>query len=165
VTESKPSKSELKRQQQTLQRLGEQLIGLSDELLQGLTLNDRLLDAINDIRRMKSHEAIRRQKQYIGKLMRDVDPAPIQALLERLRADDRRQKRIFADAERWRDRLVHDGVEALEAFAIATGGSNPDLRTLLEALDQAKSDRVERDIRKRIFRATHAALVAQSRDG
>lgn len=165
MTESKPSKSELKRQQQTLQRLGEQLIGLSDELLQGLDLDERLLDAIDDIRRMKSNEAIRRQKQYLGKLMRDVDPAPIKALLDQLRAEDRRQKRLFANAERWRDRLVCDGIEALDAFADATGVLNPDLRTLLEELDQATSDRLERAIKKRIFRTAHAALVAQSRDG
>jgi len=165
VTESKPSKSELKRQQQALQRLGEQLIGLNDELLQGLALDERLLDAIDDIRRMRSHEAVRRQKQYLGKLMRDVDPAPIKALLDQLRADDRREKRLFANAERWRDRLICDGIEALDAFAVATGGSNPDLRILLEEFDQAKSDRLERDIKKRIFRAAHAALVAQSRDG
>ena len=56
-----------------LQELGEQLIGLQDDLLDSLALDERLCAAILEARRMKSHEALRRQKQYIGKLMRDVD--------------------------------------------------------------------------------------------
>lgn len=165
MTDSKPSKSERKRQQQALQRLGEQLIGLSEELMQGLTLDERLLDAINDVRRMKSREAVRRQKQYIGKLMRDVDPAPIQALLDQLRADERRQKRVFASAERWRDRLIHEKREALDSFVATTGASHPELAALLEKLSHVNNDRLESDIRKRIFRAIHTTLVAQPRDG
>ena len=100
MNETKPSKSERKRQQLELQALGEQLIGLDDELLDQLALGERLREAIDDVRQMTAHEALRRQKQYIGKLMRGVDPLPIKALLDRLRADDRRQRRIFANAGR-----------------------------------------------------------------
>ncbi len=148
-----------------LQNLGEQLIGLPDELLDSLSLEERLRDAIADSKRMKSHEAQRRQRQYIGKLMRDVDPEPINALLARLKADDRYKKRTFANAERWRDRLVRQGHEALRAFEAEIGRADTELAALLEELDRSASDRVETTIRRNIFRRVHETLAASSRDG
>ncbi len=165
MTDSKPSKSERKREQQSLQALGEQLIDLQDDLLDGLGLDERLHGAILDARRMKSHEAQRRQKQYIGKLMRDIDPAPVHALLDRLRADDRREKRIFVNAERWRDRLLRDGAAALPEFEAECGTHCPDLKSLLTDLDHTVSDRNERGIRRSIFRHIHDALAARPADG
>ena len=165
MTDSKPSKSERKRAQTVLQDLGERLIGLPDELLDSLSLEERLRDAIADSRRMKSHEAQRRQRQYIGKLMRDVDPEPINSLLARLKADDRHQKRIFTNAERWRDRLVRQGYEALQAFEAETGRTDAELAALVEEIDRSVSDRMETTIRRNIFRRVHETLAASSRDG
>ena len=165
MTDSKPSKSALKRQQRALQALGEQLIDLGDELLDGLLLPDRLRDAIDDARRMKSREALRRQKQFIGRLMRDVDPQPIEALFDRMRADDRREKRVFTNAERWRDRIVRDGRAGLDAFEADSGGRHPDIGELIDALDRAPTERIERGIRKQLFRKIHAVLVTGSPDG
>ena len=71
--------------QTALQDLGEQLIGLSDEQLAGLSLDERLNYAIQEARRMKSYEAKRRQKQYIGKLMRHIDPEPLLTEMAKLR--------------------------------------------------------------------------------
>ena len=165
MTDLKPSKSQKKRMQTALQDLGEQLIGLSDEQLASLALDERLNYAIQEARRMKSHEAKRRQKQYIGKLMRDIDQEPIHALLSSLQGDDRWQKRIFANAERWRDRIVREGHDALQAFATESGQDSAALATLLTDLRRATSDRSETTIRRNIFRHVHDALVAASRDG
>lgn len=151
--------------QTALQNLGEQLIGLSDEQLAGLLLDERLNSAIQEARRMKSHEAKRRQKQYIGKLMRDIDQAPIHALLSSLKNDNRLQKRIFANAERWRDRLVREKHDALQAFEAETGQASAALAALLADLQRATSDRSETTIRRNIFRNIHDVLVAASRDG
>lgn len=164
MTSSKPSKSEKKRQQQALQKLGEQLIPLDDALLDELPLGERLREAIDDVRKMKSHEAIRRQKQYIGRLMRDVNHEPIEALLDRLRADDRREKRVFANAERWRDRLLRERDAAVREFVSATGADSNALCTLLDELAQSVSDRDQRSLSRRLFRLIHAALVAPSED-
>ncbi|MFQ5608979.1 MAG: ribosome biogenesis factor YjgA [Woeseiaceae bacterium] len=165
MTRTKPSKTERKRRQQALQQLGEQLIELKDDALESLALEERLRDAIDDARKMKSREALRRHKQYIGKLMRDVDPEPIRALLSKLRADDRRQKRIFADAERWRDRMIGEGREALSEFEEVVGEPHEALRAFLDELAHAGSDRMERTIRRNIFRDLHDALAARTTDG
>ncbi len=165
MTDAKPSKSARKREQSELKALGEQLAELPDELLGSLDLDERLRDAIDDLKKMRAREAQRRQRQYIGKLMRDVDPEPIRALLDRLRADDRRQKRVFASAERWRDRIVATGRESLSAFEAEIGASSPELAELIGELDRAVSDKDERTIRRRIFRAIHGALAANRSDG
>lgn len=165
MTDSKPSKSERKRQQSALQRLGEQLIELDDDLLDSLSLDERLREAIGEARTMKSREALRRHKQYIGKLMRDVDPEPLQALFAKLHADDRREKRIFADAERWRDRVVKEGRAALDDFRAEAGREIAELGELVDALARAVSDRDEKTVRRQIFRLIHDALAAHTRDG
>lgn len=85
MDETKPSKSARKREYLARQRLGEDLIPLRESDLLSMNLDDELLDAILDAKRMKRHGALRRQKQYIGKLMRRIDPEPIRAALTRIR--------------------------------------------------------------------------------
>lgn len=85
MDDTKPSKSAMKREHLARQKLGEELITLRDADLRSLPLEEDLLEAVVDARGMKSHGALRRQKQYIGKVMRHVDPEPIRAALESLR--------------------------------------------------------------------------------
>ena len=158
MTDSKPSKSARKREQLERQALGEQLIDLSEAELATMPLDDRLGDAIRTARAIKSHGALRRQKQLIGKLMRELDIEPIRAQLTALRADDLRQKRVFASAEKWRDRIVRERAAGLEAFEAATGTADEELRKSLAELDVALSDRDETTARRKIFRRVYEIL-------
>lgn len=85
MDETKPSKSARKREYLALQKLGEDLLKLRESDLLGMELDEDLLEAVLEARKMKKHGALRRQKQYIGKLMGRVDPEPIRTALERLR--------------------------------------------------------------------------------
>ena len=85
MTDHKPSKSARKREYLALQKLGEELIRVKQHELLTMGLDEDLLEAVLDARNMKSHGALRRQKQYIGKIMRGVDPEPIRTALDRLR--------------------------------------------------------------------------------
>lgn len=67
-----------------MQKLGEELIALKESDLRQIGLDEGLLEAVLDARQIKSHSALRRQKQYIGKIMRHVDPEPIRAAMTRL---------------------------------------------------------------------------------
>ena len=125
MTDSKPSKSERKRRQLELQQLGEQLIALNDSELASLSLDERLETAIRNATRITSRGALRRQKQLIGKLMRDLDPAPIRAALALLRVDENRDKRLFAKAARWRDRLIRERSAAADKDSNAAGTLDP----------------------------------------
>jgi ribosome-associated protein len=89
VDDLKPSKSARKREYLARQKLGEELIPLQEDDLRSLGLDGNLLDAVLEAKRMKKHGALRRQKQYIGKLMGRIDPEPVREALERLRRTDK----------------------------------------------------------------------------
>ncbi len=85
MTELKPSKSAKKREYLALQKLGEDLITLKESELASLPLDDDLLAAIHEAQQIKARGALRRQKQYIGKLMRHIDPEPLLIEIAKLR--------------------------------------------------------------------------------
>jgi ribosome-associated protein len=109
------SKSQLKREADALQKIGEQLINMSAHELEDIPLPDNLVSAIEDARQMKKG-ALKRQRQFIGKLMRDLDPAPIIDALEARKAKALEQNRNFHRLEAWRDRLLDEGDAALNEF-------------------------------------------------
>ena len=111
--EFKKSRTQLKKEAIALQKIGEKLVQLADEQLQRMDLPARLTDAICDIRTMTSHGARRRQMQYIGSLMRDVDVAPIEKALLDIEQGDYQRARAFHRVESWRDRLVDGDDEAM----------------------------------------------------
>ncbi len=163
MTDSKPSKSARKRALLELQELGEQLIPLSDTELDAFALDNRIVEAIRAARSIRSHGALRRQKQLIGKLMRDLDPEPIRTRLTALRADDIAAKRVFATAEKWRDRLLREGTAAVSIFEQETGVADSGLVQLLAEYEVAISDRAEKTLRRKIFRRVHEILVKITR--
>jgi ribosome-associated protein len=77
----RPSKTRLKRQMHELQRLGEQLVALPSSQLARIELPEALREQIELARRITAREALRRQLQYVGRLMRDVDADAIRAAL------------------------------------------------------------------------------------
>jgi len=82
--DERPSKSSRKRAAHAAQALGERLIGLKESEWAELPLPETLLDALRAAKRIKARGGLARQKQYIGKLMRDLDTAAIEAALEDL---------------------------------------------------------------------------------
>jgi ribosome-associated protein len=80
------SRTRKKNEDRALQRLGEQLIALPAGRLEAMELPDELRTAVAFARKIRSHGAKRRQIQYIGALMRQIDPQPIEAALERIRS-------------------------------------------------------------------------------
>jgi ribosome-associated protein len=136
--EGRPSKTRRKRDSEALQDLGATLCALDAGRLAQLGLPERLVDAIALARGITKHEARRRQLQYVGRLMRDVDPAPIRAALERWENVPREEKARFAALERWRERLL-DEPGAVDAFMLAHPAAD---RVALErALAAARAER------------------------
>jgi ribosome-associated protein len=159
VTIDKPSKNARKREQQALQDLGEHLIPLKNSELDAIGLNEELLRAVRAAARMKSHGALRRQKQLIGKLMRQADADLVRARLDSLGARERHEKQMFAKAEKWRDKLLTGGAEALAEFESAAGGPDSELRQLLAELAVTMNERTEKTLKREVFRRVHAILV------
>jgi ribosome-associated protein len=117
MSEDRPSKTQRKKAVHELQALGEELVELAEDRLASLDLPERLRDAVMEARRISSHEARRRQLQYIGKIMRVVDPGPIRAALDGWRGHAARLTAGHKRAEAWRDRLLADDAALAELVA------------------------------------------------
>jgi ribosome-associated protein len=103
------SKTRRKKQMHDLQSLGADLTKLSAEQLARLELPEELREAVLDAKRITKHEGLRRQLQYIGRIMRKLeDVAPIAAQLEALHAPSNRQTALFHRAEQWRTDILAD---------------------------------------------------------
>ncbi|KMK50554.1 hypothetical protein RO21_11065 [[Actinobacillus] muris] len=109
------SKSEIKRDAEQLKKLGESLIGLNAVNLAKMPLQENIREAIELAQRLRL-EARRRQIQYIGKLLRSVDPEPIQEALDKVENRHNQQQALLHKLELVRDQLVAQGDEALSAL-------------------------------------------------
>jgi ribosome-associated protein len=139
--EQRLSKSARKREAASLQELGVQLSALPDQEIKALGLPDTLFVALRDLRRLPSHGAQVRQRQYIGKLMRSIDPEPVLAKLAERKQRHDLEIRHFQQIERWRDRLLSEptaGIAELEQEY-----PQIDRSALLKLLDKAERERAE----------------------
>jgi len=108
------SKSQRKREAHALQALGESLVKLNKSALAQIPLPDGLRHAIEEAQRLHQHGALKRQLQYIGKLMRQCDVEPIRTAYEKVTNSFREDVEHHHELELWRDRLLSDGDPALE---------------------------------------------------
>ena len=160
-----PSKSMLKRDAAAAQDLGTRLIALKEADLAALNLPETLHDAILLAKRITSRGGLARQRQFIGKLMRDIDPAPIEAALSaesRATAQDaEKHKRI----EAWRARLLTEGPVALdELVKLRPEADRKALRALITKATSARIDPGSRDGASReLFRSIRALFDSISR--
>lgn len=145
-----PSKSRRKREMHALQDIGEQLVALSVDQLKKVPMPEELAAAVLDAKRMTKHEARRRQMQYVGKLMRNVDPAPIRAQLDVFagvsKAEVARQHRL----ERLRNDLLEDEKALQKIGEVWPDADFQQLRTLrrnaLKEREQNKPPRAFREL-------------------
>ena len=126
------SKSQFKREMIALQEMGEELVRLNAEQLAKLPLTDELRDAVLAAQGMHARGARYRQMQYIGRLMREVDPAPVQEALDIVRNRHNRASALLHRLEKWRDQLIAGDHEALEeVFAAFPDADRQHLRQLV----------------------------------
>ena len=146
------SRTELKRESDELQDLGKELLTLRTDLFNRLGLPDKLADALAEARRITNFEGKRRQMQYVGKLMRKLEPAVVQAVrdaLDEQRSGSAKEKLALHQAEQWRDRLIaQDGAQAewIDLYP------DTDIQQLRALIRQARKDAP----------TAHEATMAQS---
>ena len=125
------SKTKRKQEMTALQSLGARLVDLPESQIAELPMEENLREAVLEAKRITSHEAKRRQMQYVGKLMRKIDPEPLRERLEAMTGHSARAAAQHRRLEGWRERLLADD-EALTAFAAEHPGADLQaLRTLI----------------------------------
>jgi ribosome-associated protein len=150
VPDRHPSKTQVKQAMLELQALGDALIDLPPAQLDAFALPEELIRAIAEARRLVSHGAMRRQRQYIGRLMREVDPEPIRARMALIEGRSREAGAKQRQLERWRARLIEDDA-ALTEFASAHPAVDLQaLRTLIRnarrEISAGKPPRAQREL-------------------
>lgn len=133
-----PSKSRLKRDAHALQQLGTQLVDLQESVWSMLKLPDSLIAALREARRLHARAGRKRQLQFIGKLMRDVDPEPIRDYFEQQRLKTRKLAQAHHELEAWRERLIEEGDPAVETFL--EQHAQADRQHLRQLIRQAKKE-------------------------
>ena len=125
------SKTQRKKEMLDLQKLGVALVDLPEAQLGEMGLDEGLLAAVLEAKRIRAHEGKRRQMQYIGRLMRDLDAAPIRERLQAITGHSAQGAAQHRRLEAWRERLLADD-GALTAFAAEHPGADLQaLRTLI----------------------------------
>jgi ribosome-associated protein len=122
--EGRPSKSQRKREMLALQKLGESLLALAPEQLERLDLPEDLAQAVRFYHTLKDKEAKRRQQQFIGTVMRRIDPEPVRQAMDELDQLRYRQAEEFHQVEEWRDALV-DGDRGVLTELVDRFGLDP----------------------------------------
>lgn len=129
----RPSKSALKRQMHDLQELGEDLTRLPASRITPLNLPEILLDALAEFHRTRSFEGKRRQLQYVGKLMRNVDAEPVREAVAAFKLGSAVDTLRLHEAERWREELLADNDALTRWMAEHPGTDAQALRSLVRA--------------------------------
>lgn len=146
----KPSKSQKKREMTALQDMGAELVELGRDQLKKMDLPEDLREAVRDAQRFTAHGAKARQMQYIGRLMRDLDPAPIRAALDEIKGISAVATARLHALERLRTRLLEDESVVGEIARAYPGADLQHLRQLrrnaLKEQEQAKPPRAFREL-------------------
>lgn len=137
IETGRPSKTRLKQQAHDLQKLGAELAELPASRLAALDMPEGLRNALDELRRTKSHEGKRRQLQYVGKQMRFADEAPLREAVAAFKLGSAKDTLRLHDTERWRDEMVAND-EAVTRWAQAFPGS--DLQQLRSLVRAARTD-------------------------
>ena len=125
------SKTQMKKQMNDLQALGMELTKLSSDTLKKIGLDEDLFEAIATYKKITSNSALKRQAQFIGRLMRDTDPAPIEAYLAKLRGDNAAHNAFLQRVEQARTRLLADDGSITQFMADFPQADAGKLRTLI----------------------------------
>jgi len=157
------SKTKRKKEMLDLQALGAELVDLPESQVASLQIDANLREALLEAKRIKSHEARRRQMQYIGRLMREVDPAPIRAQLDALTGHSAQEAARHRRLEALREKLLAND-EALTSYVAEHAGADLQaLRTLIRnARREQKEGRTPRAYRElfRLLKSLESATPA-----
>jgi ribosome-associated protein len=130
-TDQPISKTKLKAEADAAQNIGKKLIDLSKDRLIKLDLPEALFDAVMEAKRLTANGAIRRQLQYLGRLMRDIDSAPIVEQLQAWEGKNVQENARFHTMERWRTRLIAEPMALQEFLSAFPQADIQQLRTLI----------------------------------
>jgi ribosome-associated protein len=147
------SKSQRKRAMHDLKQLGADLLEFSEDALRQLALPELLFDALLTARRITAHGARKRQMQYVGKLLKEIDADPLRDAVDARKHQQLTNTREFHQLEALRDQLLLHGDEALnEVLAVFPRADRQHLRKLARLARQEQDTGQPRGAGRTLFR-------------
>ncbi len=157
--ESRPSKSQRKRDMTALQTLGQSLLQLPAATLARIDMPEALRQAIAETERIRSHEARRRQLQYIGRLMRQLDAEPLRAAIDNATGESKQAVALMHRCERLRDRLLDDDYALTEVLAELPRADVQELRAAIRAARRERDEGRPPKQARQLYRWLHEQLT------
>jgi ribosome-associated protein len=158
------SKTKLKAEADAQQELGVRLTELPKDKLLKLNLPEDVVTAILDTKKITANGAIRRHRQYLGRLMREIDTAPITEQLARWEGKHTAENAYFHGLERWRDRLINDANALSEFMALHPATDSQQLRTLIRNAQKELAANKPPKSSREIFRLLREITSSENED-
>lgn len=165
--DEKLSKTQRKKSMHALQALGEQLVDLNREQIAQVPLPDELREAVLDAKRISAREGLRRQLQYLGRLMREAKPEQVEAIRAKLdvwKGQSRAETMLHRGAERWRERLLEDDAALAEFASLYPGQDLQPLRALLRAARRERTGSTGPRHFRELYRAIRGIVAGDGMD-
>lgn len=157
--EDDKSKSQKKREAHALQAMGMELLTIKERDLEQFELPPELFAAVREAKKLKSHGAMRRHAQLIGKLMRRVDAERIAEALQAHKDKHQAVTADFHEAERWRDKLMENPLCLTEFVSLFAPKDLTHFRQILKKAQDERSKEVNRGAYKTLFRLIRDAML------
>ena len=139
------SKTQLKKIAKDIEDFGYKLTLLTDEQIQGLNLTDDIKEAIYEYKKIKSNSAKKRHRQYLGKLLRDIDLSLVNEDYQRIQNQSLIAKQAFHAIENWREQLIQDESKLKDFIDIYPKTDIQKCRTLLKnAIKESQRDQTKK---------------------
>lgn len=152
-TDEPPSKSQRKRECDRLQKTGERLLALKPDELALFDLPADLAEALQQAQRIKSRGALKRQHQYLGKLMRAIDSETIEKQLDAVVHRNDVNTARFRKIEKWRDRLLeHDSAVLGDIIAAHADIDRQHIHNLVRQADRESKQNKPPSAARKLFR-------------
>ena len=146
------SRTQKKQEAEAAQDLGERLLELSTKQLKSLDLQENLFDAVIEAKNIKAHGGRKRQLQFIGKLMRHIELDNIIAFFDEIDNKHYATNAKFKNMEIWRDRLISEGNDAIQAFQLERPEADVQkLRQLVRNANNKKNEKLVLKSKRAIF--------------
>ena len=146
------SRTQKKHEAEAAQELGERLLEISNKQLKALNLPESLYDAVQEAKNIKAFGGRKRQLQYIGKLMRNIELGNIIEFFEQLDHKNYAQNTKFKNMEDWRDRLINEGNDAVQVFQAEYPEVDiQQLRQLIRNANNKKNEKLALKSKRAIF--------------
>ncbi len=149
------SRTRIKNEDRELQKLGERLLTLSHSQLAGIDIPQELREAVIEAGKLKSREAKHRHAQYIGTIMRNLDPSPIIRAFELLDAGVSLSKKKETTADAWMKNLMEDDSAVEMIVARNPETDRQKLRQLTRNVKKAPEGREKEKLKKHLLRYLH----------